>query len=161
MSPLGTLATVIPIAKIKLVMAGYPMINPAIKNVPPHITENIANREINLLISWDNGEGYGFAAIANPAIWPIKVLSPVNITTPFPVPYLFKVEKKAIFLDSKGLFRLVHSGTLARSSVYPVREELSTFIPWDDRILISAGIFFPSSILTTSPRTNLDDYKGF
>ena len=31
------------------------------------------------------------------AIWPIKVSSPVNITIPFPVPYLFNVEKNAIF----------------------------------------------------------------
>jgi hypothetical protein len=34
---------------------------------------------------------------AKPAICPINVLSPVNITTPFPLPYLFKVEKKATF----------------------------------------------------------------
>ncbi len=43
------------------------------------------------------------ALAAKLAICPIKVLSPVAKTTPFPVPYLFKVEKKAIFLVSKGL----------------------------------------------------------
>jgi hypothetical protein len=46
----------------------------------------------------------------------MNVLSPVAKTTPFPVPSLLRVEKKAIFLVYKGL-SLVHSGTLSRSSV--------------------------------------------
>jgi hypothetical protein len=58
----------------------------------------------------------------------MKVLSPVAKTTPFPVPSLFKVEKKAIFFVYNGL-SFVHSLDLARSSVYPVKDELSTFIP--------------------------------
>jgi len=37
----------------------------------------------------------------------MKVLSPVANTIPLPVPYLFKVEKKAMFLVSRGL-SLVH-----------------------------------------------------
>jgi hypothetical protein len=91
----------------------------------------------------------------------MNVSSPVNITTPFPDPYLLSVEKKAIFFDSRILFGFVHSGTLLRSSVYPVKEELSTFIPWEAIILISAGIFFPSYILITSPTTNFADSNGF
>jgi hypothetical protein len=35
---------------------------------------------------------------ANVAICPINVLSPVSITTPFPLPYLFNVENHATFL---------------------------------------------------------------
>jgi hypothetical protein len=58
----------------------------------------------------------------------MKVLSPVAKTTPFPVPSLFKVEKKAIFFVYNGL-SFVHSLDLARSSVYPVKDELSTFMP--------------------------------
>lgn len=73
----------------------------------------------------------------------MKVLSPVAKTTPLPVPYLFRVEKKAMFLVSKGL-SLVHSEDLASNSVSPVKEELSTFIPWESMILKSAGIFLPS-----------------
>lgn len=74
-------------------------------------------------------------------------------TIPFPVPYLFKVEKNAIFFVSRGL-SFVHYGTLAKSYVYPVNEELSTFIPTESMILKSAGIFLPSSTFTTSPTTN-------
>ena len=83
------------------------------------------------------------AFAARLAIWPMKVASPVAITTPTPVPYLFSVEKKAIFLVSKGL-SLVHYELLANNSVSPVSEELSTFIPTDSMTLRSAGIFFPS-----------------
>ncbi len=59
--------------------------------------------------------GYYYPALAAKfAIWPIKVLSPVDITTPFPVPYLFKVEKKAMFFVYNGL-SLVHWVVLTKS----------------------------------------------
>jgi len=48
----------------------------------------------------------------------------------------------------------VQSTVLDNNSVYPVSDELSTFIPFDSMIRISAGIFLPSSIFTTSPRTS-------
>ena len=83
----------------------------------------------------------------------MKVLSPVAKTSPLPEPYLLRVEKKAIFLVSRGL-SLVHSGILSSSYVYPVREELSTFISMESMILISAGIFLPSSTRIKSPTTN-------
>jgi len=42
----------------------------------------------------------------------MKVRSPVANTIPLPVPYLFKVEKNAIFFVYNGL-SFVHYGTLA------------------------------------------------
>lgn len=54
------------------------------------------------------------AVAAKLAIWPMNVLSPVAKTTPFPVPYLLRVEKKAMFFDSRGL-SLVHSVDLDNS----------------------------------------------
>jgi len=60
------------------------------------------------LISLLSGVYSSSADIANPAIWPIKVLSPVNMTTPFPLPSLLRVEKKAIFLVYSGLSGLEH-----------------------------------------------------
>ena len=108
---------------------------------------------IKRLISCFNGDYSVLAFAARFAIWPINVASPVAITTPTPVPSLFNVEKKAMFLVSKGL-SFVHYALLARSSVSPVREELSTFIPTDSMILRSAGIFFPNSTFTTSPFTS-------
>jgi len=71
------------------------------------------------------------------------VLSPVANTTPLPVPSLFKVEKNAIFLVYNGLSS-VHWAVLAKSSVSPVSEELSTFIPCESITRISAGILFPN-----------------
>ena len=73
----------------------------------------------------------------------MKVLSPVAKTTPFPVPSLFKVEKNAMFLVYKGLLSVAYT-LRAKSSVYPVKEELSTFIPLESIILKSAGIFLPN-----------------
>ena len=59
------------------------------------------------LIYFFKGASYVEAFAAKLAIWPMKVLSPVANTIPLPVPYLFKVEKKAMFLVSRGL-SLVH-----------------------------------------------------
>ncbi len=98
--------------------------------IPTH-TAIIPNLDTNLSIYFANGVYYYYDIEANPAICPIKVLSPVNNTTPLPLPYLFNVEKKAIFLDYKGLLGLVHYADLANSSVSPVNEELSTFMPLD------------------------------
>lgn len=152
--PSGTLAVMIPIAKIKFNTAGYPTAKPRPNKIAPTITAKTVKRIMNLLISFFNGDSSELALAAKLAIWPIKVLSPVAKTTPFPVPYLFNVEKKAIFFVYKGL-SFVQSLDLARSSVYPVNDELSTFIPCESMTLKSAGIFLPSSILTTSPTTNL------
>jgi hypothetical protein len=57
-------------------------------------------------------------------------------------------------LVSNGL-SFVHSVVLANSSVSPVNEELSTFIPTESIILRSAGIFLPNSTFTRSPTTSL------
>ena len=67
------------------------------------MTANIVKAIINLLISFFKGDYSWVAFAAKLAIWPIKVLSPVAKTIPFPVPYLFSVEKNAIFLVSSGL----------------------------------------------------------
>lgn len=58
---------------------------------------------INLLIYCFRGDSYELALAAKLAIWPMKVASPVANTNPFPEPSLFKVEKNAMFLVSKGL----------------------------------------------------------
>jgi hypothetical protein len=85
---------------------------------------------MNLLIYFCRGviSSYCPADEARLAIWPMKVRSPVAKTTPLPVPSLLRVEKKAIFLVYRG-FSFVHLALLSSSSVSPVREELSTFIP--------------------------------
>jgi hypothetical protein len=66
------------------------------------------------LIYLFNGASSDLAFAAKLAIWPIKVRSPVANTIPLPVPYLFKVEKNAIFFVYNGL-SLVHYGTLANN----------------------------------------------
>jgi hypothetical protein len=56
--PFGTFPTVIPTAKMKLVIGGYPRMNPQTKNMTPLPTANIANRFIKRSISFANGEIY-------------------------------------------------------------------------------------------------------
>lgn len=98
---------------------------------------------MNLFIYFFSGDSSVLALAARLAICPIKVLSPVAKTTPLPVPSLFRVEKKAMFFVSNGL-SFVHYADLAKSSVSPVKEELSTFIPCESMTLKSAGIFLPN-----------------
>jgi len=56
----------------------------------------------------------------------MTVLSPVAMTTPRHVPSTALVEKKAMFLVSRG-FSCVHSASLTWGSDSPVKEELSTY----------------------------------
>jgi hypothetical protein len=102
MSPSGTFAVIIPMAKIKFSTAGYPTANPNPNSNSPIETAKIVNLTMNLLIYCLSG-GYSVEALAAKfAICPMKVLSPVANTIPLPVPYLFKVEKKATFFVSSG-----------------------------------------------------------
>lgn len=54
--PYGTLATIIPIAKIKFVMAGYPIANPRQNRIIPQQEANIVIPTINLLIYLERGD---------------------------------------------------------------------------------------------------------
>ena len=101
--PSGTLAVMIPMAKIKFKTAGYPTANPNPNKSPPIVTAKIVKRMMNLPIYCLSGDSYVLALAARLAICPIKVASPVANTNPFPEPYLFKVEKNAMFLVYKGL----------------------------------------------------------
>ena len=94
------------------------MAKPNPKSNPPTQREKMVSLMMNLLIYCWRGvsSSYSPALAAKLAIWPMKVRSPVAKTMPFPVPSLFKVEKNAMFLVSKGL-SLVHSGILSKSSV--------------------------------------------
>jgi hypothetical protein len=96
-SPSGTFAVMIPIAKMKFKTAGYPTANPNPNKRSPIETANIVNLTINLLIYNLSGGSSVEALAAKLAICPMKVLSPVAKTIPLPVPYLFKVEKNATF----------------------------------------------------------------
>lgn len=58
-----------------------------------------------------------------------------------------------MFFVSNGLTLFVHSGDLNNKTDSPVKLELSTFISLLSKIRMSAGIFFPNSITTTSPGT--------
>ena len=162
MRPSGTLAVMTPMAKTKLRMTGYPMANPNPNRRPPMKSEKMVRRMMKRLISCWRGVSSSCspAVAAKLAICPMNVLSPVANTIPLPVPSLLRVEKKAMFLVSRGLSS-VHSGSLSSSSVYPVREELSTFISDESIILISAGIFLPNSTLITSPTTSLSASMTF
>lgn len=96
--PSGTLAVMTPIANTKFRIAGYPIANPRPNKDPPINTEKMVNLMINLLIYFWRGviSSVYPADATRLAVWPMNVLLPVAKTMPLPVPYLFKVEKKAI-----------------------------------------------------------------
>jgi hypothetical protein len=152
--PSGTFATMMPMAKTKFVMAGYPIAKPKQNSTTPQTAAKIVIAKMNRPIYLERGDYSLPALAARFAIRPMKVLSPVKRTMPRPDPSAHVVEKKAMFLDSKGLSLFVHSADLASSSVSPVRLELLTFIPFDSTILMSAGIFLPRSITMRSPTTS-------
>jgi hypothetical protein len=66
--PYGTFAVIIPIAKIKFKIAGYPTAKPRQNINKPIVTENIVKRIINLFISNFNGDYYELALAAKLAI---------------------------------------------------------------------------------------------
>lgn len=63
MSPYGTLAVIIPIAKMKFNTAGYPTANPRPNKITPMMTAKIVKRIMNLLISCFKGD-YSVLALA-------------------------------------------------------------------------------------------------
>lgn len=96
--PLGTLETVIPIASVRALMGSNPIPSPTDKTIIPKQMAAIPKRLTKRLISLFRGVSSYYALIASPAIWPMNVRSPVNMTTPLPDPELFSVEKNATFL---------------------------------------------------------------
>ena len=67
-SPSGTFAVMIPIAKIKLRTAGYPTANPNPNKITPIVTANMVSLIMNLLIYCFNGDSYDDALAAKFAI---------------------------------------------------------------------------------------------
>lgn len=130
------------------------MANPRQNSTNPQILAKIVIPKMNLEIYFDKGDSSPRALAARLAICPMNVLSPVIMTIPLPEPSLFNVEKNATFFVSSILSLSVHYIVRANSYVSPVREELSTFMPFDWTILMSAGIFLPSSITIKSPLTS-------
>lgn len=108
--PLGTKPTMIPTAKMRLVIASYPITNPNIKKKSPTIIAKVATNWTNLFNSFLIGVSSPPADAARFAIYPITVLSPVKITIPLPEPLnfiicllLYKVfQKKPDFLFQVG-----------------------------------------------------------
>lgn len=101
--PFGTFATVMPIASVSALITSKPIANPTTRTKIPRKIAAIPSLRTNLLIYILSGVSSSSALIANPAICPMKVRSPVNITTPSPLPSLLRVEKNATFLVYKGL----------------------------------------------------------
>lgn len=66
--PSGTLAVMIPIAKMKFKTAGYPTAKPSPNNIAPTITAKTVKRIMNLLIYCFNGDYSELALAAKLAI---------------------------------------------------------------------------------------------
>lgn len=98
-SPSGTLATKIPIPKIKHYKALYLTTTKArTKKTTPRLIAITVMIKTNLSNSIRRGDLWLPPEAAKSAIWPIIVFAPMLITIPLPLPYLQRVPKKAIFL---------------------------------------------------------------
>ena len=143
-SPSGTLATMIPIPKIRQVMKGYFKTMPIMKKKIPMIIEMTEIIAMNLSSSFLKGVVDVLAVAARFAIYPITVSSPILITIPIPFPSLQMVPKNARLSVSSAFLGAVHMGVLSRSFDSPVKDELSTLNSLDLIIRISEGILSPA-----------------
>jgi hypothetical protein len=83
---------------VRALMGSKPMPNPTESTIIPRVIAAIPSLLTKRLIYLFKGVSSSVAFKANPAICPINVLSPVNMTTPLPLPSLLRVEKNATFL---------------------------------------------------------------
>lgn len=124
--PSGTLATMMPIKKMTASSHSYDIAMAMMKKLTPRKTATPVMMLIKCSISLAMGVLPTPSPLARWAILPMTVLSPVAMTIPFDVPSTALVEKKAMFLVSRGL-SFENSGVRCCGSDSPVREELSTF----------------------------------
>ena len=76
-NPSGTLATIMPIAKIKFVQKGKPIHNPIRKNATPINTDSIAINRLNRTISSCSGDNAASVTWVKCAILPNSLCMPV------------------------------------------------------------------------------------
>mmetsp|Transcript_20929 Transcript_20929/g.39145 ORF Transcript_20929/g.39145 Transcript_20929/m.39145 type:complete len:244 (-) Transcript_20929:405-1136(-) len=155
MRPSGTLATMIPIMKTRLVIQRTPLTALMIKKETPRkmaIPEMMWMKfSISLLMGVCSLE----VCMARAAMRPMTVLSPVAMTTPLQEPSGTWVPKKQRFWVSRGS-SWVHSFFLFWASASPVREALSTVrLSEHSRMRRSAGMRSPALTSTISPGTSL------
>ena len=91
-----------PMASVSALTGWNPIPIPTPSTMQPIQTAAIPSLCTNLLIYLLSGVSSSSAPMANPAICPMKLRSPVNMTIPFPLPPQLRVEKKAIFFVYNG-----------------------------------------------------------
>ena len=99
-SPSGTMATMMPIAKMKAFQKGMPIIRPSEKNETPISTARIAVKRLKCAISFRSGETSSAAVCVRCAILPISVCMPVAKTTALACPDTIDVPASTTFLLS-------------------------------------------------------------
>mmetsp|Transcript_122550 Transcript_122550/g.297434 ORF Transcript_122550/g.297434 Transcript_122550/m.297434 type:complete len:422 (-) Transcript_122550:557-1822(-) len=150
--PSGTLATMIPIMKTRLVMMSVPRPTEMKKNEMPRNMATLETMPMKWWISRLMGVSTFSVSCVSAATLPMKVWSPMARTMPKPVPFSQLVPKKAMFSVSCG-FSLVQSGVRSSASGSPVSGALFTFRSVASMITRSAGTWSPALSCTMSPRT--------
>ncbi len=150
--PSGTLATMMPMAKIKFPQKSRPMKWPMPKKITPVIVAMAAMSRVTLTISFWRGESPASTVPVNRAIFPNSVRIPVAKTAALPEPLTTVVPAKAMFglsISSPGA-----GSSLRRiGSDSPVRGALLTVREAEARRRASAGTRSPSVNRITSPGT--------
>ena len=109
-SPSGTMATMMPIAKMKAFQNGMPIIQPSEKNERPISTARIAIRRLKCAISLRSGETSSPAVCVRCAILPNSVCIPVAKTTALACPDTIDVPASTTFLLSHQVIRFGWDG---------------------------------------------------
>ncbi len=153
-NPSGTLATIIPIANIRLAIMAFSNTRLTRKKVTPSMIAMVLITLINRFNSFLIGVSVSSVSWVSCTTWPICVSMAVAYTKALPLPLWTSVPEKIIFRLSRML-SWVHSRWRNSGSLSPVRLLRSIFNLFCSMSLPSAAIRSPSSSKMTSPGTNL------
>ena len=153
-SPSGTMATMMPIAKMKAFQKGMPISQPSEKKDRPISTARIAVRRLRCAISVRSGETSSAAVCVRCAILPNSVCIPVAKTTALACPDTIDVPASTTFLLSIRSSAADGPVSRALGSDSPVTAALLTRTPKASISRQSAGTLSPGSRWTMSPGTS-------
>ena len=99
-SPSGIAATAKLTAVMNISIGSFPIPIPTMKMIIQMTIATIPNVFPNLFNFTCNGVSVSIVSLIIPAIFPTSVFIPVSTTTPFPLPYVIKLEENSIFVLS-------------------------------------------------------------
>ena len=153
--PSGTLATMMPMAKMKFSQNGSPMNRPTAKNTTPSATDSIATRRDSRAISRCSGDCGSRPVWVRWAILPNSVCMPVANTRPLPLPETIDVPASSTLRAASRSGSSEGAALRALGSDSPVTVAALRRIPEASMRRQSAGTSSPSCTRIRSPGTSV------